>query len=122
VLAISQPSLIPMRSTSKHFQALQDCARAHGIGLELRMAATSEEITPAIDAAKASAVAGVNVLSSPLLFANRRIIFERAAAVGLPAMYQSPEEIELILNLKTAKALGLTIPQAILDRANDVIE
>ena len=61
--------------TSKHFQALQDSARAHGIGLELRMAATSEEITPAIDEAKASAVAGVYVLSSPLVFANRRSIF-----------------------------------------------
>src|SRR6516165_10497204 len=76
-------------NTSRHYRTL----RAHGIGLELRMAATSEEITPAIDAAKASAVAGVNVLSSPLLFANRRIIFERAAAVGLPAMYQSPEDM-----------------------------
>ena len=146
--------------------ALQEAARAHNIEFSIHRVAKGEEIAAAIDSAQASGATALNIVASPLFYAHRHLIMERAAAARLPTIYEFPEiaeeggfaaygprrsqlfseimaqqivklfrgtkvadipveqatKFELVINLKTAKAMGVTVPAALLVRADKVIE
>jgi len=82
---------------------------------------------PAISTAREYAEAGLLLTYGPdLQDLNRRSavfvdkIFKGAKPADLPV--EQPTKFELVVNLKTAKALGVEVPTSLLQRADEVIE
>jgi putative ABC transport system substrate-binding protein len=71
----------------QNMRTLQEAAGVRGVELAVRLVERPERIVPEIEEARRAGAEALNVLASPILHARRLDIFERTAALRLPAMY-----------------------------------
>ncbi len=148
-----------------HLETLRAAANSRGVELLFHPIKEADEIADALQAAKAKGAEALNALASPLFFINGQRIIDQATALGLPTIFQWPEQadqggllgygppfvdvyrqrarqvakvlrgakpsdipveqpvkFELVINLRTAKAIGHEVPAGMVLRADRLVE
>ncbi|MBI4526672.1 MAG: ABC transporter substrate-binding protein [Deltaproteobacteria bacterium] len=164
---LSRVAVLGNATQPGHPQALREinlAADAFGVQLQYLEVRRPKDTETAFQAASQERADAVLVLSTPILFSQRRQVADLAVKSRLPAIYNRPEfvedglvfygvsytdlfrraatyvdkilkgrkpadlpveqptKFELVINLKAAKQIGLTIPPSVLTRADKVIK
>jgi len=129
--------------------SIQAAASSFAVEVSAAPVHGKDEIEGVVAVQARSPGSGLIVMPDAFNDANRELIIALAARYGVPATYynrffsepgglfsygeargeqpadlpvQAPTKFELIINLTTAKALGLTIPASLLSLADELIE
>ena len=165
VAVLWQPGAYGERTEKGMLKGAEVAARALGVRVQFVEARGPEDFDRAFSEMTRARAGALTVITSTMLFSERRRLVALAAKNRLPAMYtgrdfvdaggsmsygqnvgdffrhaamyvdkilkgakpadlpvEEPTKFELVINLKTAKALGLTIPPSLLARADQVID
>jgi ABC-type uncharacterized transport system substrate-binding protein len=165
VAVLSHPGALGERTERDMLKRAEVTARGLGVRLQFLEARRPDDFDKAFSEMNKGRAGALTVLTSIMLFDERRRLVDLATKNRLPAVYpwreavdagglmayganlndlyrraatyvdkilkgakpadlpvEQPTKFELVINLKTAKALGLTIPPSLLQRADQVIE
>jgi ABC-type uncharacterized transport system substrate-binding protein len=165
VAVLSHPGALGEHTERDMLKRAEDTARGLGVRLQFLEARRPDDFGRAFSEMNKGRAGALTVLTSIMLFDERRRLVDLATKNRLPAVYpwreavddgglmayganlndlyrragtyvdkilkgakpadlpvEQPTKFELVINLKTAKSLGLKIPQSVLGRADDVIQ
>jgi putative tryptophan/tyrosine transport system substrate-binding protein len=165
VAVLSHPGALGERTEKDMLKGAEVAGRGLALRLQFLETRGPDDFDRAFSEMTRGRAGALTVLTSIMLFDERRRLVDLAAKNRLPAVYpwreavdagglmsygpdladlfrraatyvdkilkgakpgdlpvEQPTKFELVINLKTAKALGLTIPQSLLGRADHVVE